>query len=718
MVALNHSQGSSNDECQLLLDACTPHVYRQNAFRITGLLPDASIRDIKRRIDDLKHADEMGDAEEEHSHAFALHPPPTIDQIRDAALRLQDPERRIIEEFFWFWPMEWGNGKQDPALHALTQGDNKTPFRMWKKALSSDDPEETIVSKHNLAVMYQMAALDGELKSVKKSLTEDSLARIDEYWRTSFIWWEELSKAETFWSLISARIRMLNEPRLTTGFSRRLRATFPQAMDKINAMLAVQYIESGNAQLAQKHIAFMYETHQGLDNVSKTLALVTDPLRARICDAIDKAIHIADQSPTRAVRAAEDLFKAIHQPLSIIMEILPREDHDRIDLCDAVAEAALDCSNAFVREEHDPEQCLAILEEAQSIAGSQESRQKIADIIEIARGATLLQPILTACENALNAAQSRPENALSVANDLLAQVKEAQQQIEKPGISSEIRHRAKNEIAATLMQCAIIFGNKTEKWTPCVEYLQRSLSMAVDADLKKHINRNLQIAQHNSRVFDNLETISSVPSLSTTNGIGFTLYGSTDHDTVTGSYLSTYYFVFLAIPIFPICRYRVIPTGNGYRFLGKAPLRTFDKWHIFTVLALLASFIIIYALMENNTGSAVRSSSPSYTPSRNTTSAPPVRYTPPARSSLSIEINDGKARARQMEAQLDDLDNRLDQMDRQMKSYGLSGSTYDYNRLVPTFNALVNERNQLYGQYERLISDINTKVRQYNSGSR
>ena len=52
--------------------------------------------------------------------------------------------------------------------------------------------------------------------------------------------------------------------------------------------------------------------------------------------------------------------------------------------------------------------------------------------------------------------------------------------------------------------------------------------------------------------------------------------------------MATYYFVFFFIPIFPIARYRVIPTGGGYRFLGKGPLRTFDKWHIAISLGLIA----------------------------------------------------------------------------------------------------------------------------------
>lgn len=30
-----------------------------------------------------------------------------------------------------------------------------------------------------------------------------------------------------------------------------------------------------------------------------------------------------------------------------------------------------------------------------------------------------------------------------------------------------------------------------------------------------------------------------------------------------GSHMSTHYFVFLAIPLFPLARYRVIQNGNG-----------------------------------------------------------------------------------------------------------------------------------------------------------
>jgi hypothetical protein len=50
--------------------------------------------------------------------AFALKVPPTVDQIRGAFQKLnKSPDRRIIDEFLWFWPAEFGKAGSDPAIH-------------------------------------------------------------------------------------------------------------------------------------------------------------------------------------------------------------------------------------------------------------------------------------------------------------------------------------------------------------------------------------------------------------------------------------------------------------------------------------------------------------------------------------------------------------------------------------------------------------------------
>lgn len=221
-----------------------------------------------------------------------------------------------------------------------------------------------------------------------------------------------------------------------------------------------------------------------------------------------------------------------------------------------------------------------------------EDADALGEIAERRKLSQLLDPISDLCKTALENSEKHPTSAdreaqkvMNTAPQLIANLSAS-----KPGV--EILSQGKDEIALTLMHCAVVYGNKTEKWKPCISFLEESFKYASSQEVKSRIQKNLTTVRDNDRLYGDLTPISSAPSLHTINGIGTTMYGSTDHDPASGSYLSTYYFVFFAIPIFPISRYRVIPTGNGYRFLGKAPLRTFDKWHIAISLGLIAWMII------------------------------------------------------------------------------------------------------------------------------
>lgn len=79
---------------------------------------------------------------------------------------------------------------------------------------------------------------------------------------------------------------------------------------------------------------------------------------------------------------------------------------------------------------------------------------------------------------------------------------------------------------------------------------------------------------------DDLDPVAKAPGLTTINGFGFKLYGRSDEDPVTGSFMATHYFVLLFIPFVPLARYRVIREGDSYYFLGKGRLRTIDKAHL------------------------------------------------------------------------------------------------------------------------------------------
>ena len=211
----------------------------------------------------------------------------------------------------------------------------------------------------------------------------------------------------------------------------------------------------------------------------------------------------------------------------------------------------------------------------------------LGEIAERNRLNHLIDPIFDLCKIAVENSNKYPAAADKEAQKIINSSPNLIKSLLAVEVSYEILSQGKDELALTLMHCAVTYGNKTEKWSTCIPFLEKGLQYASSQEVKIRIQKNLETVKENERLHGGLVPISSAPSLSTINGIGMTLYGATDHDKISGSYLSTYYFVFLAIPIFPICRYRVIPTTDGYRFVGKAPLRTFDKWHIAMSLGLL-----------------------------------------------------------------------------------------------------------------------------------
>lgn len=204
----------------------------------------------------------------------------------------------------------------------------------------------------------------------------------------------------------------------------------------------------------------------------------------------------------------------------------------------------------------------------------------------------LLNPISNLCEVAMensrkqpSAADTEAQKVINIAPQLIANLSES-----KPG--AKILSQEKDEIALTLMHCAVIYGNKTEKWKSCIVFLEEAFNYASSKEVKSRIQKNLTTVRDNYRIYGDITPISYAPNLHMTNGIGTTMYGLTDYDPASRSYLSTYYFVIFGIPICPIGRYRVIPTGRGYRFIGKAPLRTFEKCHVAIFLALIIWMII------------------------------------------------------------------------------------------------------------------------------
>jgi hypothetical protein len=273
--------------CKPLIETATAGIFRANAFRITGLPVDASLREITKQADKLKLMGELGDGEAAHTHAFALSPPPSTDHIREAIQKLKDPERRLIDEFFWFWPDQFGNSVSDPAIQALAGGDRETALKIWTAKETS--PVGGVAAMHNIAVLWHLVALEWEEYLDQAEVDDDRKEKIEKYWRDALKRWALLATDDLLWETVSQRAKELDAARLTTGFMRRMRATLPQALQKLNAELALHHAERGRVELARLHVQLMHETGQDPDDATKTAERALIPTTTRLRHQIDRA---------------------------------------------------------------------------------------------------------------------------------------------------------------------------------------------------------------------------------------------------------------------------------------------------------------------------------------------------------------------------------------------------------------------------------------------
>jgi hypothetical protein len=104
--------------------------------------------------------------------------------------------------------------------------------------------------------------------------------------------------------------------------------------------------------------------------------------------------------------------------------------------------------------------------------------------------------------------------------------------------------------------------------------------------------------------FPDMRPVKSAPSLSTVNGCGFCIYGTRDFDEETHTYVKTYCFCFLFVPILALRAYRVADAGpSGWYFVGRVPLSALARmWNGLVVGGILA--VIAFACWQGYTHSA------------------------------------------------------------------------------------------------------------------
>lgn len=395
-----------------LIRAASLELYRRNVFRITGLPVDATARQITKRADELKLAGALNHGSDSRKNALSIRPEPDSEQIQEALQRLKEPELRLIDEYFWFWPLDDAGSENDPAIKALATGEIPDALQVWQD--KENDPKSGPNATHNLAVFDHMVAIDWTLIQLADPTNADAASRAERYWAQAMDRWERVATDDSSWDWIKNRIRIIKDPRLTTGFARRMEAALPEAMDKINAEAALRFAECGDIDAARMHIRVMNQTHQGLDDVVSTSELVLMPMRRRVEQRIANAQKAAEADAKSAVAIAQRLLNECI-PMMPLFELFHGDSHHKTELFDEVADTANRLGVIYQKATDRNNGLIELLSHAMTCASASDLKSRIRENIRLIEGNLQFEKILPVIEaiKDINGSDANPAERLA-----------------------------------------------------------------------------------------------------------------------------------------------------------------------------------------------------------------------------------------------------------------------------------------------------------------
>ncbi len=371
----------SDKRNEILLKMARPDIYRINAFRILEIPVTATTKEISNHVHKLDVLENLGDTSQIERGFLSLIPQPDTGARHEAEYRLGNPESRLIDELFWFWPLATGRTEStDDALAALIRNDFSGAVAIWKHR--EENASEANVSMHNLAIMYHVLALDIEYMQAD-NLTEKLSRQKQEYWKQAFSRWQILLEHEGFWGRMTQRIHELKDDRLTTGTIRRLRAGLPLVLLSINASLAIQAMERGNIDEASQQINFIKKSGFNKAVMDEALRRAAIPIRERINITCDAAENEVNNAPDTAIEVINDLISQTTELLETLDILLPKNHAIRESGHDKVASQILSIDITYTNETKKWNESLEILKRALQIAVGASMRKRIEDNIEI-----------------------------------------------------------------------------------------------------------------------------------------------------------------------------------------------------------------------------------------------------------------------------------------------------------------------------------------------
>lgn len=297
--------------------------------------------------------------------------------------RLRDPEKRLLDELFWFWPL--GDGAEtDAALPTLRTQGPKAAAEIWEAA-EGQGGRRGGLAHHNLAILWHVAALDAEHEERLGDLSDVGREALPTLWDTAFQRWGELRKSGAFWEALRERVAETNDPRLNDSTVANIRKTLPEALAAVSARLAFADFDAGQTGACRRVLSKLWDSGLPHADIKRAIREALGPARARLKASNGSFEKKPDGAPREILVAAGRFLEQTERLLLLVDMALPAGDATRTGLHDDVAMTVLGMTIAYVNESEDFRGSVSWLERAAKIAEGEAALDRIAENTDTAR---------------------------------------------------------------------------------------------------------------------------------------------------------------------------------------------------------------------------------------------------------------------------------------------------------------------------------------------
>jgi len=210
--------------------------YQNNAFRILGLKPNVSMRDIMKRVNEIKVKISLGmEIVYEYDFPWMGALDRNEHSIIKALQRLENPISRLKEEIFWFW-FETDCDKK--AINYLKKNNYLAAHKTWNKLISSENStKESMSAFMNQIILAHSSVIREECVEKEKNQKKKSTTLREKHWENwKFVInrFTLIASDKIYWEMVKEKAEKIDDPRLSSSKVDEIYNNFLQDIAKPN----------------------------------------------------------------------------------------------------------------------------------------------------------------------------------------------------------------------------------------------------------------------------------------------------------------------------------------------------------------------------------------------------------------------------------------------------------------------------------------------------